>query len=431
MPYMLIFMFEGFALFEMGRRIGVAKAATLCNMYIFVMQIYFIGFSVTFEAGALAPGSYGAFYYDTLRGFSYYFLIFLIIYTSTIGVQKQKFPNGEGRRIKINFSKIKSAMTIAVWVSFSFAFMRLMSINFESLWFNTEYLYIGSDDGMWIANFFSKTVRSTSTIFMAVVGVTFAMCHVAGFRKLQILSFVSLLIFTVISLAGASRSSCVGLLAVAVTYAAIGRSRHRFYALFCVFVSLTFIVSALYGRGLGLFGISAIPFHFAWLYDGSMYGIVSYTVRNFVQGIFVTTDSIYVGGEHDIRYKILSFSIFPGSIDGFQQIRSALEIRLHKYVPMSAFGEAWNFGPFWAALFFFVVFIVMRKNSKPVSKGIPALSIITTAIIFFTFVQANAYPIRSVFRQFLLCYVIMTLPAVFDSVLQAVLKSKVRARAGQ
>ncbi len=406
---------------DMLRRLSATSAAILCASYVMMTQMFFIYRAKTFDSALFPVGSYGSFYFRTDEGVLLYFAVFLVIYVSTLGVAANKSVNlrqvfSEDRRISAMLGPAALAISVVTLT-------RLMTVDPEILWSNNQYLLIASRAGLVINNPIFALAATLSGVTMVLAGVFFACAILMRNGTMAVILGANLFALNVIALAGASRTAVIPAAAVAVTLFLFGAKKHKIAAGLLVLLGLTFVAVALIGRSIDEFGISSIPKYFVVLLseEGSSY--IGGVLLNLSQGIFVTTDSIYLGGSFPLEYKVLSFSPFPSLIDGFNAIRTRYQIRLHLFVPMSAFGEVYNFGWMWVLGFALFLGALFRANAKMDAAKNPFISIISSLLIFVFFVMANAYPMRNVFRQFLIAYLLIHWPAIWAVLRQPIVNT--------
>lgn len=398
---------------DMLRRLSATSAAVLCAAYVMMTQVYFVYRAAFFESYRFPVGSYGSFYYRTDEGVLIYACIFFIIYLSTVGLKVKS--SATLRHSFAEDSRIHRLIGPVSLIILAITLTRLATIDPAILWYNTEYLLIGSRAGLLIDNAIFALVASISSLIMVIAGVSFA-CAVLLRRWVPAAVFgVSVLILNIIAVAGASRSAAIPAAAIAVTFFLLGTVKHRIWAALLLVTCLATIALALIGRSIDELGISSIPDHFSVLFseEGPLY--IEMLLLNLSQGIFVTTDSIYIGGTFPDLYKWLSFSPFPSAIDGFERIRH-FQVRLHSFVPMSALGEVYNFGWPWMVWFSIVLGFLLRSNARLDTARYPFVAIMSSLLIFVFFVMANAYPMRNVFRQFLIAYVVVYWPVIWPAI---------------
>ena len=412
MTYFSIALMQFLIISDMLRRLSAVSAAILCSFYIIIMQLFFVYRATTFSGVNFAVGSAGSFYHRTEAGVMLYSAILILIYVSTLGVHSQKTAGL--RQMFMSDLRIPRMLTpIAVFVA-TITFLRVISLDMNILWNNDRYLLIASVDGLAINNSLFSFIRSISGIAMVIAGAFFACAILLRSWGAALLLGICLLVLMVISVAGAFRTAAIPAAAVAVPLFLFGELRHKVLSIAFVCLSFTLIIVALVGRGMDAFGISNIPMYFAELFSYDASTLITAATLNISQGIFVTTDSIYIGGDFNVMYKVLSFSPFPSFIDGFEEARSLYQIRLHRFVPMSAIGEVYNFGLPWIVGFSLFMMALFRANVKIDPSRYPFIFITSSIIIFLFFMMANGYPMRNVFRQFLIAYALVYWPTVWS-----------------
>lgn len=410
MVYLLVFGLELLMFAETARRLHLASAALMTFGYIIVAQTFFLYSSFTFSGSSFAAGSLGTFYYSPAFGILFYGALYAFIYAATFGVQQDKSLNYQ-RLSEIKLKKISKILYLLMLLTLV---IRMGTIDFGVLWSNNTYLLIGSSEGMRIGGAIPELAKSSLGLLGVLVAALATANYLKGNSGAAILGFLMVVPSLLISLASASRSSGMIFVAIAISLLLFGSSpRHRLVAVAAFCICVLMFVTALHGRSTGTFGIAAIPTHFTLSDAARDVPIWRIFIGSVVQGIFVTTDSIRLDAEFSDIYKILSFSPFPSSIDGFESIRTSHQVRLHRYVPMSAIGEVYHFGLLYILIYGLTLFLLYRGNAKLDASKTPVKLLATSVFITLFFIVAQAYPMRNTYRQLLIALLLLNYETIF------------------
>jgi hypothetical protein len=133
----------------------------------------------------------------------------------------------------------------------------------------------------------------------------------------------------------------------------------------------------------------------------------TFAILNIFQGAFNTTELITRSYESSTLYKLMSFVPLPSFIVGFGELRETQMHKLGPFSPPSAIFEAWSFGaPF------IVVFIVTQilagrlVVSLANKKGGEFVGIVANALMAIATYLEFTYPMRQVYRMFLIAMVL-------------------------
>lgn len=419
MIYLLAFFVEISLLFEMRRRLNAFSAGALICTYIIVAQVFFLYKSIFFDDSRFSAGSFGTFYFRPEFGIAIYFAIFFLVYASSLGVRQRHW----GEFPKFRDIPMKRATKVLYAITAMSLALRLFSIDWGALWENHVYLYLNSFDVLVWKDPISRINRSLYGMLSAITGALATYHYVCGRKKMAligVLLFSPVIVFEIIR---SSRSAAVPLFAVMIVLLVFGnRFRHRLAALGVLLLIGIFLISAIYGRAQGNFGLSSFFQQFGWISNAGDMPILDYTLGSVSQGIFVTADSISLDATFSERYKILSFSPFPSSLDGFREILETDQVRLHAYVPMSAVGEAFHFGTPYLEFFALFLMFLIRQNARLSVPEQPIIFLITSVMLVAFFIAAQTYPIRNVFKQFLIILLLLNYRILWAPVRQVLVQ---------
>ncbi len=357
---------------------------------------------------AMLWSKYGAYYYgeQNLWYFTMICGLYLLAYvTAIVSTPQRNFRERMRRAIQGIRSQ---SLTIAAFFLVLFAIYHISILNTEILWSTQNYLEIASIRGLnsitplnVLVQMLSKYVGVFSFICLGVSIVTRNKLAIA-------MSIIPATWFMLFDIAGHSRFAVVhaGVLASILLFDS--RASSKFLGF--IFLGLAFLnlINALAGRSSGSHGLSSLTDFFTYAANvftadlGRLFG-------NVFEGAFVQGEVfMYENVQHDPLYKWLSLSPFPSSIDGFAHRARHMTFSFVSFVPMSATGEAYLFGLPYAAVYYLVVFTAYFMTVRAMRLGkiglfFPMFMSVTLA----TYLQFS-YPIRNVFRFFILAILIYT-----------------------
>lgn len=398
-------------LIEVYIRIRALCAAKLLMLYIFVSQfVFWFGVELGFDQNP-GPEALFSFIYIPDTVVQIYFLMFLIAYVSTIGICVAR-----GEELPIAFSSIlrryQTLILAALLLLYLLALLHLGAMNKTILISNSRYLALLSADELAVNNTITRIVSNLFPLLSICAVMIASIAFLCGNYKLGYSSLPLCLWYFLLSVANGSRHAAV-LLAIPAILAAVFVQRRRALVVgFFSMLSFLAVFLALKTRYNGQFGLSALPGIFVGIMDANIDDI-QIVMANIFQGILITGDGLSIIGEHSFTYKLLSFSPLPAFIDHFDEIRELQEIRLHFYVPMSAVTEVVRFGIVYCLIAGVSLGFALRLNLLALRAGHRIAGTISTAWIVLIFIQANAYPLRNVYRQLLLAilFLLMSGPA--------------------
>ncbi|MBB3771011.1 hypothetical protein FHS55_001606 [Angulomicrobium tetraedrale] len=408
MLFYLILFVELIMLAELMVRIRLLTSAHLILMYIILSQIVFwsadwLGYE------ELVDGLPSSFLYFTTEGVLFYFAFFILFYLSTVGIKIKNIT----KIVDDIRNSINSARSIQYYIFIfcvSFIIIDFIAIDKDVLWKNYRYLFIGGGESLIYSNPITRIAHSTTPI-LAIVSVFGFFSNLFGRNfRWAMLWFVPALWMVAYATASASRLSAMLMFVPIVLGIVMLRRGRLLVGIVFGLAAVMELGAALWGRGNLEFGISAIPTMLGGALSEGL-DLSDYSL-NLFQGIFVTSDSLMIGGNFSDRYSLLSMSPFPSFIDGFNNILESDQIRLHLFVPMSALAEVILFGWPYAVVFFGIFAYTVRLSIR-LSRKNGVLYILFTPYVFLLFVIANAYPTRNVFRQLVYVLILSVIASLF------------------
>ncbi|WP_172331805.1 hypothetical protein [Mangrovicoccus sp. HB161399] len=406
MVLMSVLILEFLLLAEALRRVDRLCAAVLCSIYIMLGQIYMQYRSSSFFDHRFPPGNFGEFYFHPDKWTVFFLGVFFVIYGSTFGLRnaRKTITLNDAARNFIGTPIVKHSYVILALL----LFVRFCTIDIGVLWKNNQYLLINSVESLDYDNPITRLAKALTSIAALLAGFSLGGDIVARQGKRVIVGLVLVGVYLLFPIASASRSAVLPMASISLCLICIGNRKHVIPAVLAGIMGMVFFVMAQMARSTGEYGISVIPNYLKLLSHASFDDLIRMTVGSISQGFFITPDSIAFDAEHPIQYKLLSFSPMPSAIDGFSSILPLYEVRLHAFVPMSAVGEAFQFGLPYVVLFFLTVVVALRLNIKAANKENRILFVVTSALVTVFFINSFTYPMRNVYRNILVVIVILS-----------------------
>jgi hypothetical protein len=395
-------------IFEMKRRIRFVTPADLIGAYIIFYQVmYYFGEELGKPIGIYAmDGSFSYFYNE---GVIIYFYIFIIVYCSTIGIRDNH---------KVDFrGVISSALNKALrYQKFAIAFvyfitvLYLVSVNYELLWYNNSYLILKSIKGLDVANGLTGIGLKLLEYCGLIAGFIFCANLFQGKRGYAMLAFPVYAFCALFGLANSSRMAVVMFAIPGLMGWLMLRRGAWLVGLLSGAMALHVLRAVLLGRSAREFGFASIP-GVLWAPFEADPSLNTKLLFNLSEGVYSTMDGLQRMTDHPLIYKVLSFSPLPSSIDKFDTIQRTYLVMLGRVFPMSAITEAILFGWPFIVLGALTLFLLVRVSIRTASLS-PIAYIFTMPIIILSFIQANAYPVRLVYRQSIYILVLLIIVGV-------------------
>lgn len=401
----LLVAIELLLIYEVRRRVHTITAFDAIAAYIVLCQVSFFLAQYLPVVNIADPGQFRSFLRDNDAGQLLFFGIFAMLYASTLGLGVAATAGVRETSVRI-LGRLESWLPATLAICAAAAMIDAFAIDQSIAWYNTRYLLIGTSAGLAVQNTLTTLIHSGAQTLGIVALFGFSMSLFTG-RRLMTLGFLPVVAwYVLVALATSSRNAAIFAFIPALV-AAVVLHRWRWpVALSFVGLALIFLLMALVGRNMGRFGFSMIGDYFvAAVQTAPDRGLQ--LLANLTQGIFVTNDGFLLNPQHQDLYKVLSFSPLPSFIDGFDDIRRIMEIRLHYYVPMSAITEVIAFGPSYAAAAALTFMLLVRLCIVAAKRRMFALSLLMSGWTFLIFVQATAYPLRNVYRQGLIAIAVL------------------------
>lgn len=374
--------------------------------------------AVTFFLGSrlhLIPDTWSNWYF-TSKDYSnvtfwvllFYFLLSLTCFFAGVKARKRRktFNNKNRRKIDLNISKILTSSTtmIGLFCLLLLLIFHFFSVNLSKLVFYTNYLEIREPILMGLRNQVAVIIHTIlPSLGLIICPLTLFYIHKKRYDYLFIIFpiFIYCLIFT-ISLS--SRLLVAYFVVLAITEILLHRKINLFCFLYLLFAAISYGV-VIYLRVENT-GYGIVPF-IEVLIHGKFLVLENYIFSffNSFSGGFVMAEAFQrVNVQYPIQYKLLSFSPFPSTIDGFNNYRM-YENRIFIYGPFSSFAEAFHFGwIYFICLIIFLNIVVYQITRMWISNS---SFIIYFLIIpfYYAVIRMQSYPIRSSFRWLLLAFI--------------------------
>lgn len=390
---------------EFSRRVRVTTSSGIILWFIVLSQLCFVfagelGYSPSYN------GAISSFSWNKQSGVLLYAFIFMVVYASGVGIKISSPAKGGGVSAAFNlaYSKIRPYIPVVIAFSYAVVLVQFLSLDKDILMRNESYLLLKSSGSLISNGFLTKIAFGVGQVFFMLSSVVF---FVSLFRGNLVVALAAAPPFAwayFLSFASASRTAAL-LVGVGAIIAWMIMARHRLWAVSILSTISAFtLVAVISGRSGGYFGIEAIPYIASSPFASNV--PLTFYIVNIFQGIFSTSDGISIPADHAEIYKMLSFSIFPSSVDGFRDVLRAYEIRLHPFIPMSAFAEVYHFGILYIVIGSVALAISMRMSTN-LARNPSILYVLCTPVLVAIFVQAGAYPTRNVFRQLFIVILIM------------------------
>ncbi|QEE43374.1 hypothetical protein FVA81_01625 (plasmid) [Rhizobium sp. WL3] len=392
-------------LIDVTRRFRFLTAVHLVLLYIMCSQIvFFYGQHLVDDPG---PESLLTYLSHVDFGVWTYLVIALITHSATFFAAP---PKAFSTRLAMR-GMVEAASRFIPYIATlcgAYVVFQLVVIDHKSMMFHAWY-------GAAPSRYDSNAITAIFKLYSLVAIISAAALPLAARTQSRV--YFILLLFTtswlfIYSLSSASRGAAVMVFVFAAAWLASAKRWHTAILIGNGLLLLIVLRSALTSRGYGEFGLIALPGIIANGFDLSG-GQLRSVVVNLFQGIFVTTDGLTMNATFNPIYAWLSYSPLPSTFDGFDTILRRYEIRLGLYVPMSAISEAFLFGPVLLAVAVVTYWLALRSTLVCLSKGYISASLFSSLFLFAVFVQANAYPMRNTYRQFLIVIAINVVAMVF------------------
>lgn len=403
------------ALFLSIRRSGFVPFPHILLAYLIGCQI-----SIFAVADGVAQYSFLATYSSYAFKTHYYRsqIFFLLIFISSIALFS---PPKDAQFLKklqmslrrtVNIPIGDQALWFAICTLWIYHLLLFLSLHWSLVWRNSTYLLMSNERVLSIVNPFTKLLIA----LLPVAGLlVFVVMGLFAWRKGRYVAtaLLPLAVFDLLYQLGAHSRKVVLYVALfsGLSYF-LRRSKMTF--VIGIVTALMALIFVLGGRQYGTHGISTI-FSPSSVMSPFLSRSSSFAILNLFEGSFSTTELFNRSYSSPVSYKILSFSPLPSLIDGFDQIRSAGMHKLGRYTPPSAIFEASSFGAQYILLLFLPQVIAGRLVVRLGRKGHELLAVAANIMMAFATYMEFTYPIRSVYRFFLIALALALIGRYLES----------------
>lgn len=360
------------------------------------------------RAGSIENGAQNVTY------FSLIYMAFLAVYIlesrrpSYIYAKKLKTPQRE---------KNRNGLSAAPVLVFLFAAYHFHILDKSIIYNSSEYLLMSSAKAVNEKTQFNLFIQSSHKL-VGVISLFLLGSAIVRRRYFDAIVLVLPCIWFYLFQIGAhSRFSAVNAASFAFPFLYSEKRAHKSIGMLFIIISVLNILSSLSGRGSNIQGFASISNYFNDALAISQTEFVE-VLGNIFEGVFVQAEGFYYN-EHQYatRYKITALSPLPSFLDGYADLIKWDQIRLHKYVPMSATTEVRLFGPAFLFIYFLIatysysiIFYFFRRKKQ---IAFTASLIIFTLACYLQF----TYPTRNVFRFFYLVIFFYFIDAIISSII--------------
>lgn len=332
----------------------------------------------------------------------YYSLLVAFGWIASIGIHA---PRVAGQRISLrpNRSAFEPAIN-GKWAAViligivAMTAIHFLEIDKSLLWHNHTYLLIKDPEAIGI----TSTIGRVYHFLFRIFGLVCLPLAIYYFKRRNSVLFVLSAIISAYSiiflLAGNSRWVPLYFFCALAFNLQLGRKPISMANLLLLLLAFISFLKVLIGRNQDEQGVSQI-FHDISLISFEMtFQYIGGFIINVMQGAIGFANSVLIEPKHDQPYRLLSFSPFISAIDGFNQIREDSEVRIHLYVPMSAFSEVWHFGFIYLTIFYTILLLCLRYSTIVFLKFGGAASVIISTPTYWLIFTLHQYSLRTTWR---------------------------------
>jgi hypothetical protein len=289
------------------------------------------------------------------------------------------------------------AIGVIVYATFAAIFV-WATLGWETVWAYRGYgmikdlneIYYRDPVGMLIAGTFRFVV-------LALIGIAI---FSLGSREPYLFFFALFPIVAAILLALAEGSRMTSVYMI-VAGASFYLTHRRVPASVCAVLAIVLLAYSLEARTHTYLGLAYVPQYLDATITGGTFLLSA--IFNISSGLVITASSVELAIPHAyaLDYKILSLLPTVNAIDGFQAAKALNEQRIAWYIPFSAFGEAWAFGPVFYLYLCAVLFVGGYCVNSAMRFGRVWYALLLGAFLL-GLVLASQYPLRNALRYFYL-----------------------------
>lgn len=367
--------------------------------------------------GAMTYGDQNFVYYSyilALHVFSHYF--------STLRFKSTDNKNFGPRKVDVALlirSIPPKSIRISTYGIFLITAVHIVSLDYEKVMFNTQYLYLSNPLAVAIKNPITLSVQAGHKQIATIAYALLAVSFLAKRYRYAFLLLFPCAWFMAYEVASHSRYAAVFAVAfggiILFSKSPLGKS----VGVLSFLIAYINLYGALSGRGSGAHGLITL-LDYPQVVSSALSVNVLALLGNMFEGVYVQGEYFVFGGfNHPDLYKNLSFSPLVSSIDGFAQNAKHMKIGFKSYVPMGATAEALAFkGPYTVA-YFAITTMSFLCMSYLFRSGKEVLSIIVFSVFLLATYLQFTYPIRTVLRLFYLSIIIASALKVRNSLARA------------
>ena len=402
----LLLAFQLALILEMRRRLRGFNPPEAASWFLLLSEIIYLNGDFFFGAThATAPWATYSYLNHPERLIIYYTCAVVMFSASTIGVRQLNTSIGELRQsMLVIMQKVVVFEPFLAGLVLTLIAMQMAVLHWDIILNNNTYLLIASAEATKVGKPFGSLLQS-GVGYSAIISAMFLAVSVN--RRFSAYSFAWLAAFgwqLTLAVSGCSRSGAM-ILSIFIIFSSLFAQRsHPLRQTLLALCAVWLYCSALAGRGLGEFGLTALPGILAapLQLEGEQWINM---LSSIFQGAFITGDGLDYTADFNPIYKMLSFSPFPSAIDNFSTYLALYEIRLSAFVPMGAQAEVIFFGPAYTALFWGTLFFLCRTLIQN-KRYIGIFYYFSTTFFLVTFMSSGAYQTRNVYRTFILLLII-------------------------
>jgi hypothetical protein len=340
----------------------------------------------------------------------FFFVLFLMSFVLFAPPSKAHFAAKLRRTLQ--FQITDAALWMLVFSLWAFHLLLALVLNWDLVWENHVYLTMNYYP---ILSISTSATRFLIAIFPFVGFVVFALLgvHLFGKHRYTFLLLLPLGMFDFLyQLTAHSRKAVMYLVVLAIIPATIRKSKSALLVM--IIPIILSLMICLGGRNYGDHGLSSlgetVPIIENYVQKNPAAGFL-----NIFEGAFATTEMFNRHPSSSLRYEVLSFSPLPSFLDGFDKIRKGEMHRLGRFAPPPAIYEASAFGLPFIILLFLPQIFAGRLAVRLIGRANTALVVTANMLMALSTYLEFTYPIRSVYRYFLLALLLGLLAAFTQS----------------
>ena len=303
--------------------------------------------------------------------------------------------------------------TLLVIVAFLTTFMTIwhfLSVDWSQLVYFTDYQTLKHPEGLGLTNFalraFHIFVKSGGPAFFAL-GVALIMARQRTIGWWFVIISLYPFFFNLITSSRYTLAYAAVLLLVSIS------NKKYLLSVLSLFGMLSLFNLSIVGRGMTEKGLST--------YDLDYLVAVVQGVPSAAVGMIFNVFDVLIGfgvaaaqsPQYDEAYKMLSFSLLPSAIDGFDDL-APYAPRVNLYVPYSSFAESYQFGILYFFLFCLFYFGLLFLSQSYYNYSSRRVGIVIVIWMFVLNQLVAQYPVRNTFRFIFISIVVFGILSHFS-----------------